>query len=173
MKAFLIAITAGVLLTACSSTKNIPPTTTVIDTKPTVVKPPASTEKPTKPTVTANPNAKMTGITGKWKFESSSEKDFGRLDGQALPEISFNETDRKVSGSTGCNIFNGFFFTTGDLFNFSPLAVKTKKCQDLSVEKYITVFFKGVGFYKTDGNKVFLYNRNDRNKYVVFTKLGR
>lgn len=173
MKSIVIAVIAGLFFTACSPTRKIPPVNTRVDTKPVVTKPATTGDKPVKPVVTANPNMKMAPITGRWKFESSSEKDFGKMEGQAMPELSFNETDRKVTGTTGCNIFNGFFFTTGELFNFSPLAVKLKKCADVSVEQYITGFFKGVGFYKTEGNKVYLYNKNDRSRYVVFSRLGR
>ena len=161
----------GILFAACAPAKKIPPANTKIENRPTVKTPPVK-EKIVKPVVVSNPNAKMAPITGRWKFESSSEKDFS-IDPNAMPELSFNEAELKVSGSTGCNTFNGFFFTTGDQFNFSPLAVKLKRCADASLEKYLTGFYKMVGYYKTDGSKVYLYHKNDRGRYVVFSKLGR
>jgi len=176
MKILLVVAMAGLVFTACGPARKLPATTTVIDTKPKVVEKPVVTEKPAKPVVSIpnpNPNIKMAGINGRWKFESSSERDLGKPDMKAMPELSFNEADRKVSGTTGCNTFNGFFFTTGELFNFSPLAVKMKRCADVSVEMYITGFYKMVGSYKTDGNKVYLYHKEDKNRYLVFTKIGR
>lgn len=170
MKAFFMVVLVWLTVLACSPTKKIPPVNTVIDTKPKVVTPTVTTDNKVKPVFTPNTTIKMASLSGKWKFESSSEKDFSKTDPRYLPEISFNETDRKVSGNTGCNVFNGFFFTTGELFNFSPLAVNLKKCPDAWVEKYFTSFFKAVGFYKTEGNKVFLYHKNDHDRYLVFTK---
>ncbi|MEO7312972.1 MAG: META domain-containing protein [Chitinophagaceae bacterium] len=175
MKLLSILITAAVFFAGCSTTKKVPQGITVINPGPAKTTPiVVNTEKkPTKPVITSNPNMKMTSLTGRWKFESSSEKDFEKADRQTLPELNFNESERRVSGNTGCNIFNGFFFTTGELFNFSPLAVKMKKCPDPSVERYITGFLRNVGFYKTEGDKVYLINKNDRSRYVVFTKSGR
>ncbi len=170
MKAFFTIVMAVILFSACSPTKNIPPVTTTVETRPKVV-PSVVTEKPvSKPIITSNPGMKMSAISGKWRFESSSEKNFTQMTGKPMPEISFNETDRKVTGFTGCNRFDGFFFTMGEQFNFSPLAVDKKSCADAGMEKYITAFLRMVGAYKTEGNKVYLIHKNDRSRYIVFTK---
>ena len=166
---FTIGITA-ILFSACSPAKKIPSVTTTVDTRPKVV-PPVVTVKPvSKPVIASNSGMKMAAINGKWRFESSSEKDFSQMTGKPMPEISFNETDKKVTGFTGCNRFDGFFFTMGEQFNFSPLAVDKKICTDAGVEKYITTFLSMVGAYKTEGNNVYLIHKNDRSRYVVFTK---
>ncbi len=170
MKPVFTIVIAAILFSACSPTKKIPPVTTNIDTRPKVV-PPVVIEKPVnKPVIASNPGMKNAAINGKWRFESSSEREFSQMAGKSVPEISFNETDRKVTGFTGCNRFDGFFFTMGEQFNFSSLAVDKKSCADAGIEKYITSFLSMVGAYKTEGNKVYLIHKNDRSRYVVFTK---
>jgi heat shock protein HslJ len=170
MKAFFTIVMTAILFWACSPTKKIPPVTTTVDTRPKVVTPVVIEKPVSKPVIASNPGMKMASINGKWRFEWSSEKDFMPMAGKPMPEISFNETDRKVTGFTGCNRFDGFFFTMGEQFNFSPLAVDKKSCTDVTVEKYITTFFRMVGAYKTQGNKVYLIHKNDRSRYIVFTK---
>jgi len=166
MKKWIIVVAAGFLFTACSSTKKIPATNTTISNKP-AEKP---EEKKADTEIKANPTAKMGSVNGKWRFESASEKSFSGTAAKSLPEITFIEADKKVSGTTGCNNLNGFFFITGNQFSFSPLAVTMKACPDATVETFITAFFKNVGFYKVDGSKLYLYDKTDQNKTVVFAK---
>ena len=169
MKILYLFVIAFVF-SACSGSKKIAPSNN------TVAKP-SSTTTDKKPVVSekkaekVNPNGTAGTVTGKWRFTSASEKDFGQIDDKNLPELSFNEDDRKVTGTTGCNELNGFFFITGNQFSFSPIAVAKKKCVNVAIEDYITNFFKIVGFYKTDKNKLYLFNKNDKDQYLVFSKI--
>lgn len=155
MKYIYIIISFYVLLVGCASTKKTPPPT------------PPKTDNKVPPPVSSNNN---TSINGRWKFESSSDKKFEQDNVKTLPELSFNDASRKVTGSIGCNSLNGFFFITGKQFNFSPLALTKKTCSNEPIESYLKSFFKNVGFYKTDGNKLYLIDKSDTKRYVVFTK---
>jgi len=171
MRNVYLLLLASVLFSACGGSKKISPTNTSINNKTSNNT--AATNKPAEPEKKekVNPTGTAGAVAGKWRFESASEKDFDKTDFKVLPELSFNETDRKVTGSTGCNELNGFFFITGNQFNFSPIAVDKKKCIDASLEDYLTNFFKVVGFYKTDKNRLYLFNKNDKDKYLVFSKM--
>lgn len=145
-----------IFLTACASSKKAPAPT-----------PAPKTDTKEKPVVSST----MPSINGKWVFESSSEKKFEKIDLENLLELNFSEIDRKVTGLIGCNSLSGFFFTTGNQFNFSHLAItKKKSCAVKAVDQYVSTFFKNVGFYKTNGSKLYLIDKLDQEKYIVFTK---
>jgi heat shock protein HslJ len=109
-------------------------------------------------------------LDGKWIFVSSSEKDLGEIAPDLLPELNFNWADKKVTGTTGCNTLSGKFETEKDKMTFGPVITTKKACTDMKVETYITKFLTDAGSYKIDSTKLFLYNKADKEKYVVFRR---
>jgi len=65
-----------------------------------------------------------------WKLESYADDAGDMMD--ALPEsvVSLDFQATQVSGSAGCNNFNGSYQTTGSKIKFGPLATTRKMCNE-------------------------------------------
>ena len=109
-------------------------------------------------------------LTGKWIYVSSSQTDLGKIPENLLPQLSFDDSSKTVTGSTGCNGMNGSYATEGNQLIFGTMIITKKACQNMEVENYITPFLTNVGSYKIDSGKLYLYNKSDKSKYVIYKR---
>ena len=89
----------------------------------------------------AGPPAELPGTS--WVLQGIS----GAQLGTGVPTIDFG-TDGNVSGSAGCNTFNGTYTVDGSSISFGPLASTKMACPtaDMAVE---TAFLAGLAGAKT------------------------
>lgn len=80
--------------------------------------------------------------------------------------INFSFADRKVSGSGGCNRFNGSFTATGKDLSFAPLATTKMMCPDIKFEEAFFAALAKVKNYEIAGKELSLKDGN-----IVLAKL--
>ena len=106
--------------------------------------------------------AQSTALTGSWRLSNMTEPPFPT---PMLPstEITADFSGDRVTGSGGCNRFNGGFKTKGNQLSIDPLATTRKACEE-GVMTQESRFLKGLQtaqryevndqglqiFYKTD-----------------------
>ena len=88
---------------------------------------------------------------------SNTEKDAG---------INFSYTDMKVSGTGGCNKFNGTFTASGKDMSFGPLASTKMMCSDIKFEDAFFAALSKVKNFEITGNELSL-----RDGKTVLAKL--
>ena len=109
-------------------------------------------------------------LNGKWIFVSSSEVDLGKIPDNQLPDLVMEDSAKVFSGSAGCNKISGSYETEAGEFSFGPMISTFKACPDMQVEKYITHFLPLVGSYKIEENKLYLYDKNDKSKFIIYRR---
>lgn len=125
-KLFVLTILLCSLFTACKSTKNAGTTTT-----------------------TADPDK----LSGTWElnFITTSRMPFKDLYPDKKPTITFNVTEGKINGNTGCNTFLGSLNMDGNKIDFTdPLALSRMACPGQG-ETVFLESLKKVNTYSIDG----------------------
>lgn len=96
-------------------------------------------------------------LHGKWRVMKIGDK-------QSLaqtPDFLFNVNDKQVSGSAGCNNYQGSIELKANELTFGPMATTRKLCSDMSVEDLFLDTLKKVAYYKVVKSELYLYNAND------------
>jgi heat shock protein HslJ len=67
-------------------------------------------------------------LQGRWELTlfTPGGKESAELFGQRRPELEFNTSENKVTGTTGCNQLSGNYTTDGTIFQFGSNMVLTK-----------------------------------------------
>jgi len=67
-------------------------------------------------------------IEGNWELVNfpSGGKEFAELFGQRKPELQFDESNKKVSGTSGCNHISGGYTRDGKMIQFAGNMIMTK-----------------------------------------------
>ena len=110
-------------------------------------------------------------LNGKWKFMGSIEKNFSGNLAADSPELALDAATSRVSGTTGCNTVMGSYTVNGSAFSFGPLAGTRKMCPNMEIENYLLPFLSNVGSYEIKDGRLFLYDKADKAKYIVFSKV--
>ena len=113
----------------------------------------------------------MDALNGKWKFMGSIEKNFSGNLAADSPELALDAATSRVSGTTGCNTVMGSYTVNGSAFSFGPLAGTRKMCPNMEIENYLLPFLSNVGSYEIKDGRLFLYDKADKAKYIVFSKV--
>lgn len=114
-----------------------------------------NSSKKLNPVETQKPDMKAYLIDGNWEsnFIMNTPKAFDDLFKKSKPNIQFNTKDGKVTGMSGCNMFNGNFAIDGKNINFSDdMAVTKKMCPDMSGEQLFYETLKKVNNYSVTDN---------------------
>lgn len=109
-------------------------------------------------------------LKGKWIYASSSQKNLGTIPQNQLPDLVFDDAAKTVSGLMGCNRMNGSYVTEGDQLTFGTMINTNKACEDMQVEQYISSFLINVGWYKIKEDKLYLYDKMDKGKYLIYKR---
>jgi heat shock protein HslJ len=119
----------------------------------------ACTTGASKITSTANKseNMKSNPIDGTWEanYIMNSPKAFDELYPKTKPAISFLSNQNKISGSAGCNNFNGKCTIEGNKLQIGEaLALTRKICPDMAGEQIFLETLKKVNTYSVtdEGN---------------------
>lgn len=174
MRPLFIAACSFAMLIGCASSKKTPAANSNTNdrSKSTEVKKDdGSSGKSGKMGAVTDPSIPMGPINGKWRLDHASPKMIQMKEPLSIATvIQFNTEERKVTGTTGCNKVNGFFFTSNELFNFGHLAVDKKACGSARTERALIVFLYNTGRYKVEGSKLYLFHKQDPEQYLVFAK---
>ena len=95
-------------------------------------------------------NGKALLLDGTWEanYIMNSPKPFAELYPQVKPTITFNSADKRVSGISGCNNFNGGFTVEGNKLSFSEgMALTRKMCPDMAGEETFMTTLQKVNSY--------------------------
>ena len=96
-------------------------------------------------------------LNGKWRVMKIGEQ-------QSLaqtPDFHFNVSEKKVTGSAGCNNYHGEIELKSNELTFGTMATTRKLCSDMSVENLFLATLKKVAYYKVVKSELYLYNAND------------
>lgn len=103
-----------------------------------------------KTTQSTTPGMKANLIDGTWEanYIMNTPKPFNELYANVKPTITFNSTDGKISGISGCNNFNGSFKLDGNKISFAEgMALTRKMCPDMAGETTFMETLKKVNSY--------------------------
>jgi heat shock protein HslJ len=76
------------------------------------------------------------------------------------PHILLSGSDRRVSGSSGCNTFHGSFKISGSKLKFSPLATTRMACPDMDTESAFLKALENTETYNVSDDTLTLYSFN-------------
>lgn len=67
-------------------------------------------------------------LTGNWElsFFPTTDKTFDEIFGQRRPQLQFNNDNKTVTGTTGCNRLSGSYSRSGHEFSFGTNFITTK-----------------------------------------------
>jgi len=111
-----------------------------------------------------------TSLNGNWKLVASSGSLVQQLQQTQVPELRFDTSDKTISGFAGCNQLSGQFTIEKDQLTIGPLILTKKACEHMELEFIIERFLTNVGSYKLERDSLYLYNKSDRNIYLLFNR---
>ena len=109
-------------------------------------------------------------LEGNWKLVSGSTDVFRRFPLARVPELNFDPAGR-LTGFTGCNQLTGEYTMEKNQISLGPLVITKKSCEDMRVEMMIQQFLPTVGSYKVEKDKLYLYDRTDTKRYLIFSRI--
>ena len=109
-------------------------------------------------------------LQGSWKLVSGSTDVFRRFPLARVPELNFDPAGR-LTGFTGCNQLTGEYTMEKNQISLGPLVITKKSCEDMRVEMMIQQFLPTVGSYKVEKDKLYLYDRTDTKRYLIFSRI--
>ena len=109
-------------------------------------------------------------IAGNWKLVSGSSDVFRRTPPDQVPQLNFDVAGR-VTGFTGCNQLTGEYTLDQNQITLGPLIITKKSCENMNVEMMIQQFLPTVGSYKVEKDKLYLYDRTDTKRYLIFSRI--
>ncbi|WP_229379426.1 META domain-containing protein [Fibrella forsythiae] len=98
-------------------------------------------------------NQETSELTGTWELNylASAGADLVTLYPNRKPSLTFDATNHRIAGSTGCNSFSGPFSTNGHIFTFPEAAVMTRMmCPGPGEETFLAMIKKVNRFSITD-----------------------
>lgn len=100
-------------------------------------------------------------ISGIWYIVSvNAEKVVESKAGKEMPFLDFNVTDKKVSGSTGCNRLTGEIIITNSSIDFGQLAVTRMMCRNAIYETPILQLLRGNLSYKLENGNINIFKES-------------
>ncbi|MEZ0484207.1 META domain-containing protein [Fibrella aquatica] len=97
-------------------------------------------------------------LTGTWEltYLAAPNADLATLYPDRKPTLTFDATNNRIAGSTGCNSYSGPFSTTGNSFTFPETAVMTRMACPGSGEGTFLTTIKKVNRYALTGDTLTL-----------------
>jgi heat shock protein HslJ len=108
-------------------------------------------------------------VQGSWKLVSGSVDVYRRIPQTPVPELNFDPAGR-ITGFTGCNQLTGEYTMDKDQISLGPLIITKKSCENMRVEMMMQQFLPTVGSYKVEKDKLYLYDRTDTKRYLMFSR---
>ncbi len=104
----------------------------------------------------ATANKAQKPLDGTWELSvfPSGEKTFAEIFGQRRPEITFNASQKQVSGTTGCNRFFGPFTLKNNRISFgSNLGLTKMACPEYDENIFVNAMLQADS-YRIDGDQL-------------------
>jgi heat shock protein HslJ len=112
-------------------------------------------------------------LNGSWKLVSASGNIiFKNIPEAQIPQLRFETAENSVTGFTGCNRLSGQFTVEKDQLTLGPIITTKKACENMEIELTVGKFLTNVGFYKVEQDKLYLYDKADRNNYLLFSRMN-
>ena len=111
-------------------------------------------------------------LNGTWKLISASGNILKNIPESQTPQLSFETGANAVTGFTGCNRMSGQFTVDKDQLTLGPIITTKKACENMEIEMAVGKFLVNVGFYKIEQDKLYLYDKADRNSYLLFSRMN-
>lgn len=92
-------------------------------------------------------------LTGSWELEyiTGPRITFDGLYPNRRPEVHFNAMEKRVSGNTGCNTFNGGYTAEGDSLSFAKNMIMTRMfCEGNGEQVFISTLEKVTSYSLSD-----------------------
>lgn len=96
-------------------------------------------------------------LNNKWKVIYMK----GVEDLQINPTIQFDESEKRISGNTGCNNYFGNYNPESVKLDFSKMGMTRKMCPDMTVENTFLNNMRVVSYYKIENKELSFYNVDD------------
>ncbi len=103
-------------------------------------------------------------LAGKWQLQPvlASDTASGRI-----PTLSFNLSQNRVTGNTGCNSFSGTFMLKGDELSFSHNGISTKMaCPGYNEKAFLDNLLKTNRYQIKNGVLQLMYNTTILSNWV-------
>lgn len=104
----------------------------------------------------ATANKAHQALSGNWQLSlfTGGDKSFAETFGQRRPQISFNASQKQVSGTTGCNRFFGPYTLNNNQLSFgSNLGLTKMACPDYDEQVFLTAL-QQVTNYRITNNQL-------------------
>lgn len=109
-----------------------------------------------------------TPIAGSWRLANMTE---GGLPTPMVPvsDLTADFAEGRISGSGGCNRFNGGFTAKGDQLNIGPLASTFKACPEPIMQQEATYLkaLQGAQRYEMNDDGLQIFYQSDRGSGVL------
>jgi heat shock protein HslJ len=109
-------------------------------------------------------------LHGSWKLVSGSGN-LGPISEDHPAELNFENQGNTLTGFTGCNRLTGEYKVERDQLTLGPLILTKKACDNMELEMLVQRFLPNVGFYKVEQDRLYLYDKVNRKRFLVFTRV--
>jgi len=107
-------------------------------------------------------------LAGTWKLQSINGKSVSEDDAMQIPTLEFNFAEMRLSGTTGCNRYNGAFTLNKNVLDLTPLVTTRMACPKMEMENEFVKTFTGRIDLDMEGNMLTL--RKDNKTIMMFAK---
>lgn len=114
---------------------------------------------------------KSADIVGQWELKSygSASSQTPAVEGVDT-SIEFN-SDGKLNGNVGCNVFNGDYEVDGDKLTFSPIAATLMFCEEVAEQEAATLaVFSESATFVLDGGTLTITSADGASVIVLTRK---
>ena len=108
-------------------------------------------------------------LAGAWVVTGYNNGQQAVVSPQAGTELTVTFADGTVSGSAGCNTFNGSYTLTGEVLAIGPLATTKKACEEtiMTQETQFLTALQGATGYRAEGANVTLVSGDGTNAVTL------
>ena len=108
-------------------------------------------------------------LAGSWKLQSINGKSEAENETKKMPTLEFNIAEKRVSGSTGCNRYNGSFTLENNVLSLTPLATTRMAClHNMDMESEFVKTFTGKIDLEREGDLLIM--KKEGRTIIIFAK---
>lgn len=107
-------------------------------------------------------------LSGVWKLQSLNGKSEAETDTKKMPTMELNFAEKRLSGTTGCNRYNGTFTLENDVLTVNPLATTRMACiNNMEMEaEFVKTFTGKIDLVKESDNQLIM--KKDGKTIIIF-----
>ncbi len=117
---------------------------------------------------TKNSTSQNLMINDIWVLQSLEGENISKSEfPNEFPRLEFYDSEKRITGFTGCNNLSGTYKTNNNEISFSPLMTTKMFCQGVKENEFLQAM-NGINKYKIENLKLYLYK--DENLKLIFKK---